>query len=94
MAASCILCCRGGMNRPRSVAETGVRMGSTLRFNRPAIDEATFGCLRKKVIFATLQHGPRQLTAGPMNFTGPVFSGNSEKLFVIGEQRRGEVGAL
>ncbi|MBZ5651334.1 MAG: serine/threonine-protein kinase, partial [Acidobacteriia bacterium] len=34
---------------------------------------------------------PRQLTAGPMNFLVPVFSGSGEKLFVIGEQRRGEL---
>jgi serine/threonine protein kinase/Tol biopolymer transport system component len=34
---------------------------------------------------------PRQITAGPMNYLSPVFSGNSEKLFVIGEQRRGEL---
>jgi serine/threonine protein kinase len=34
---------------------------------------------------------PRQLTAGPMNFVAPVFSGDGTKLFVIGEQRRGEL---
>jgi len=34
---------------------------------------------------------PRQLTAGPMNYLAPVFSGTSDKLFVIGEQRRGEL---
>jgi serine/threonine protein kinase/Tol biopolymer transport system component len=38
-----------------------------------------------------LRRGPRQLTAGPMNFTAPVFSGDSGKLFVLGEQRRGEL---
>jgi len=45
----------------------------------------------EKSNFFRLQHGPRQLTAGPMNFTAPVFSGDSEKLFVLGEQRRGEL---
>jgi serine/threonine protein kinase/Tol biopolymer transport system component len=41
--------------------------------------------------FWSSQRRPRQLTAGPMNYFAPVFSGNSEKLFVIGEQRRGEL---
>ena len=41
--------------------------------------------------FLGLQRGPRQLTAGPMNFNTPVFSGDSKKLFVLGEQRRGEL---
>ena len=47
--------------------------------------------LTEKSNFLPLHHGPSQLTAGPMNFTTPVFSGDSEKLFVLGEQRRGEV---
>ena len=34
---------------------------------------------------------PKQITAGPMNFLAPVFGGNGENLFVIGEQRRGEL---
>jgi len=38
-----------------------------------------------------LQREPRQLTAGPMNFTAPVFSGDGQRIFVLGEQRRGEV---
>ena len=47
--------------------------------------------LTDKSDFFRLQRGPRQLTAGPMNFTAPVFSGDGQKLFVLGEQRRGEV---
>jgi serine/threonine protein kinase/Tol biopolymer transport system component len=47
--------------------------------------------LTEKSNFLRLRHGPSQLTAGPMNFTTPVFSGDSEKLFVLGEQRRAEV---
>ncbi len=47
--------------------------------------------LTEKSSFPRLHRGPNQLTAGPMNFTTPVFSANSEKLFVLGEQRRGEV---
>ena len=43
------------------------------------------------VNFGSSQRRPRQLTAGPMNYLAPVFSGNSEKLFVIGEQQRGEL---
>jgi len=39
----------------------------------------------------SLRHRPWQLTAGPMNFTAPVFSSDSGKLFVLGEQRRGEL---
>jgi eukaryotic-like serine/threonine-protein kinase len=35
--------------------------------------------------------GPWQLTAGPMNFLAPVFSQDGKRLFVIGEQRRGEL---
>jgi Tol biopolymer transport system component len=35
--------------------------------------------------------GPMQVTAGPMNFLTPVFSQDGESLFVIGEQRRGEL---
>jgi eukaryotic-like serine/threonine-protein kinase len=34
---------------------------------------------------------PRQLTSGPMNFLAPVFSGDGKRLFVLGEQRRGEL---
>jgi eukaryotic-like serine/threonine-protein kinase len=35
--------------------------------------------------------GPVQVTAGPMNFLAPVFSQDGESLFLIGEQRRGEL---
>jgi eukaryotic-like serine/threonine-protein kinase len=41
--------------------------------------------------FLLSQRGPRQLTAGPMDFTAAVFSSDSGKLFVLGEQRRGEL---
>jgi Tol biopolymer transport system component/DNA-binding winged helix-turn-helix (wHTH) protein len=34
---------------------------------------------------------PVQLTAGPMNFRSPVSSVDGKRLFVIGEQRRGEL---
>ena len=34
--------------------------------------------------------GPVQLTAGPMDFRSPVLSVDGKKLFVIGEQRRGD----
>jgi Tol biopolymer transport system component/DNA-binding winged helix-turn-helix (wHTH) protein len=34
---------------------------------------------------------PVQLTAGPMDFQSPVSSVNGKRLFVIGEQRRGEL---
>ena len=47
--------------------------------------------LSEKSSFFRFQRGPLQITAGPMNFTAPVFSGDSEKLFVLGDQRRGEV---
>ena len=47
--------------------------------------------LRDKPRFWRFNRQPWQLTAGPMNFLAPVFSGNGEKLFVIGEQRRDEL---
>ncbi len=47
--------------------------------------------LMEKGHFWNLSRQPQQLTAGPMNFSAPVFSGDGEKLFVIGEQRRGEL---
>jgi hypothetical protein len=34
---------------------------------------------------------PVQLTAGPMDFSSPVSSVDGNRLFVIGEQRRGEL---
>lgn len=34
---------------------------------------------------------PVQLTAGPMNFLGPVPSKDGKKLFVVGWQRRAEL---
>jgi serine/threonine protein kinase/Tol biopolymer transport system component len=36
-------------------------------------------------------HAPEQLTEGPLNFLAPVFNLDSKKLFVVGEQRRGEL---
>jgi serine/threonine protein kinase/Tol biopolymer transport system component len=46
--------------------------------------------LKEKVGFWTLQNRqPWQLTAGPMSFSAPVFSGDGKKAFVVGEQRRG-----
>ncbi|HXY52647.1 MAG TPA: protein kinase [Terriglobales bacterium] len=37
------------------------------------------------------KQGPWQLTAGPMSFSAPVFGGDGKKVFVIGQQRRGEL---
>ena len=34
---------------------------------------------------------PERLTEGPLNFSVPVFSQDGKKLFVVGEQRRGEL---
>jgi eukaryotic-like serine/threonine-protein kinase len=36
-------------------------------------------------------HTPERLTEGPLNFVAPVFSLDGKKLFVVGEQRRGEL---
>jgi len=46
---------------------------------------------RETTNFVRLGSRVWQLTAGPMNFSAPVFSSDREKLFVLGEQRRGEV---
>jgi len=37
------------------------------------------------------KHGPSQVTAGPMSFSTPVFSGDGKKVFVVGQQHRGEL---
>jgi eukaryotic-like serine/threonine-protein kinase len=36
-------------------------------------------------------HAPERLTQGPLNFLAPVFSLDGKTLFVVGEQRRGEL---
>ena len=38
-----------------------------------------------------LSHRLERLTEGPLNFVAPVFSLDGKKLFVVGEQRRGEL---
>ncbi len=39
----------------------------------------------------TTRHAPERLTQGPLNFLTPVYSPDGKKLFVVGEQRRGEL---
>jgi serine/threonine protein kinase/Tol biopolymer transport system component len=45
----------------------------------------------KGALFRKASREPVQLTSGPMNFYGPAASLDGKKLFVIGEQRRGEL---
>ena len=65
--------------------------GKYFAFQSSRSGRSNIWVLTEKSKFFGLQREPRQLTAGPMNFTAPVFSGDSKKLFVLGEQRRGEV---
>jgi len=45
----------------------------------------------RTVLFRKEKREPVQLTAGPMDFRSPVSSIDGKRLFVIGEQRRGEL---
>jgi eukaryotic-like serine/threonine-protein kinase len=45
----------------------------------------------KKGISLFSNRTPQQITQGPLNFLAPVFSLDGKALFVVGEQRRGEV---
>jgi eukaryotic-like serine/threonine-protein kinase len=42
-------------------------------------------------VFHKVSHEPVQLTSGPLSFYSPQPSGDGKKIFVIGEQRRGEL---
>jgi serine/threonine protein kinase/Tol biopolymer transport system component len=42
-------------------------------------------------VFHKVSHEPMQLTSGPLSFYSPQPSGDGKKIFVIGEQRRGEL---
>jgi Tol biopolymer transport system component/DNA-binding winged helix-turn-helix (wHTH) protein len=45
----------------------------------------------KTSIFQPTSHEPVQLTFGPLNYYGPVPSADGRRIFVVGEQRRGEL---
>jgi len=48
--------------------------------------------IREKAgIFQPTSHEPVQLTVGPLNYYGPVPSADGRWIFVVGEQRRGEL---
>jgi len=48
--------------------------------------------MREKTgIFQRSSHEPVQLTFGPLNYYGPVPSADGRRIFVVGEQRRGEL---
>src|SRR5438876_8986579 len=73
-----------------SAAVNGLRMGNTSYF-RPYAISSIWIRPEKSSFFRKLSYEPVQLTTGPLSFSDPVLSKDGKKLFVMGQQTRGEL---
>ena len=67
-------------------------MGNTIVFQSSSSSRIDIWALRERTgLFRKGRGEPLQLTAGPMVFRSPVSSVDGKRLFMIGEQTRGEL---
>ena len=95
MDRASIPCFPIGTSPPPSAAGTGIRTASTSFSNPPGIAKRKSGRIRERTgltgWLARAKPEPVQLTGGQLNSLAPVFSPDGKKLYVIGQQQRGEL---
>ena len=80
-----------GIEYPRSAVGIGCRDGSYFVFQATRDGKTEIWAIRERRGLPFSSSQPVRLTAGQMNSLAPMVSPNGKKLYVIGEQLRGEL---